>query len=62
MYKEDEMENEKKVVQSGAKSTAKKVASAVGTAGKVATAGALVVGHCIFSVIGAILCAVTSQD
>lgn len=52
----------KKTVQSNTKFTAKKVASAVGTAGKVAVAGALVVGHVVFSIVGAILCAVTSQD
>lgn len=56
------MTNDKKNVAKSTASTAKKVASAVGTAGKVATAGALVVGHCVLSVIGAILCAVTSQD
>lgn len=41
--------------------TAKNVASAVGTVGKVAVAGAAIVGHCVLSVIGAIVCAVTKD-
>jgi len=62
MCREERRMDAKKTVQSNTKFTAKKVASAVGTAGKVAVAGALVVGHVIFSIVGAILCAVTSQD
>lgn len=33
----------------------------VGTSGRFALAGALIVGHFIMSIIGALICAITSQ-
>ena len=33
----------------------------VGTIGKFALAGALIIGHSVMSIIGALICAITSQ-
>ena len=33
----------------------------VGTIGKFALAGALIIGHFVMSIIGALICAITSQ-
>lgn len=33
----------------------------VGTIGRIALAGALIIGHFVMSIIGALICAITSQ-
>ena len=38
-----------------------KVLKIVGTIGRFALAGALIIGHFVISIIGALVCAITSQ-
>lgn len=40
----------------------KKAVKVIGTVGKVALGGVLIVGHIIMTCVGALVCAITSQD
>lgn len=40
----------------------KKVVSVIGTVGRFALGGVLIVGHLIMTCVGALVCAITSQD
>lgn len=55
------MTTNNKLMPNKAADTAKKVVNTAGNVAKVAVAGAAIVGHCVLSVIGAIVCAVTKD-